>query len=561
MLFAGLDDTSDLPFVRVAGVTQKVTLEVHSSYGDDATAADQLGIALGRMSENRPLWQQPAGIVVTALVALGAVIALTRTRGRAAFVLLVLFVVAKGLLWTAIIPPFQSPDEPGHFAYAQFMAESHGIPIRDNTRFGDTNLTSEEVRSLGVAMHINAYAFGDRSDYGPAGREQFDALAGLSGVDDDPHGNGPAAGYTPVYYAPAAALYALWNARVDQRVQIVRWWSIALGVVLALAVFAIGRRLFPGSEAVAIALAVAVSAQPMISQQSAVVNNDAMVIACGAVCLLLALDLLRAVPERGRRLAFWSAFALGLTVLAKSFGVVLVPVVFLGWLVGRMRTQKADRPPLIREALGAAAGLAVTYGAWAIIARSIGFKSATLGDFSSDGLAHPLSGYLRLLKHDSFQFIRANLVDQLWGVFGWLRAPLPRWILTSIGWLTLVVGVIAIVWVVRGLLDALRRVRTRDWAGFDLDGTTVGAMLLGTIVGTVVLLYAIEFTIYRINGDYVLQGRYFLVMLPALLLLPVMAVPRLVPRLSATVVSTAIAVGMVALNVISVAVIVEHFYL
>jgi hypothetical protein len=40
-----------------------------------------------------------------------------------------------------------------------------------------------------------------------------------------------------------------------------------------------------------------------------------------------------------------------------------------------------------------------------------------------------------------------------------------------------------------------------------------------------------------------------------------MAVPRLVPRLSATVVSTAIAVGMVALNVISVAVIVEHFYL
>jgi hypothetical protein len=300
----------------------------------------------------------------------------------------------------------------------------------------------------------------------------------------------------------------------------------------------------------------------MISQQTASVNNDAMVIAASAVCLLAALELCRPTPERWHRLTFWTAFAVGIAVLAKSFGAAMAPVVFLGWLIGRWRTPKAQRLRLRREIGAAAAGVLVTYGAWSVIATLTGFRASTLGDFGSSTAPTSLRDYLHTLRLEHFKLIRVTLVDQFWGDFGWVRAPLPGGLRTVIGCTLLLGSALVAAWVVREIVTMAGMHRRRDWTGWSLDGVAAGLLMVGTVVAVLVLLYGIEFEIFRSTGGlYILQGRYFLAAIPAVFALPALAVHRLWPRVSFASATVVMAAAMVALNTVSAAIVVEHFYL
>ena len=150
-------------------------------------------------------------------------------RGRAAVVLLIVLAVSKGLLWAAIVPPLEAPDEPAHVAYAQFMAEAHRLPQRNVVQLGlsPRQFYSPQLNSMVAALHQDSQATGDRPDFPPGGDPS--AVEQADEQSPEANGNGAAAGYPPVFYLPAALLYAVTPGSLVHQIEVMRWWSIALG--------------------------------------------------------------------------------------------------------------------------------------------------------------------------------------------------------------------------------------------------------------------------------------------------------------------------------------------
>jgi hypothetical protein len=564
VVWGGTDPDGKLPPAQFGGNTLTVSFELHSGYGGDHHAWDQVTLALRRLAQYRPWFQQPTAVVVTALVAIAALLLLVVTRGKRVMLLIIVLAVAKGLLWSAIVPPLEAPDEPAHVAYAQFIAVAHRIPKRNVFQLGlpPAQFYSPQVTSLVDALHQDSQATGDRPDFLPNGDPSaVEAAAHESPVSN---GSGAAAGYAPVYYVPAAVLYRLTPGSLLHRIEVMRWWSIALGALAGALTLLIGRRLFPRHEAAAIALAVACVLQPELSQQTSVVNNDALAIAAGAACLLVALELVRPATSRSRWLCALGGVALGIAAF-KSFGIVLAPVLLVGWLLGRARTPRGDRPPLWREVAQTMAGLAVTYGAWAAYATVFGFQGASLSDITPTDGPKSWSKYVELLQRDWYRAIRLNWVDQLWGDFSWIDTPFPTWVQTTMLICMIAAIVVVLVWAGMALTRLVRpRLRHRRAAiPADVAETWSHIVVCAVaVLATLVFFVGLGFLNFHKTGrNDLIQGRYALMLLPAMFAAPTLALRSLWSKISPVVPLSVAASAMVALNIGAIALIVERFYL
>jgi hypothetical protein len=415
----------------------------------------------------------------------------------------------------------------------------------------------------------------DRPDYDDSG----DGPAkGLLGDVTDRRGsqNGTAAGYSPAYYLVPAALERL-PGTIDERLSYMRLWSVALGAATVWLSYRIGLRLFPHHHGAAVLLAVSVALQPMLAQQTAVLNNDAGLVAAGALCTLLALQLTdrRRVPEwaggeerrrvRSFPVPWWAGVAAGLAMLAKPTGVAWLAVLAVAWLVGRRR--HGSWPSWWREIAQAGAGLACTYGLWAVYARLGHYPGVGYGTASTP--ERGLGALLRETSRSHFFVLRANWVDEFWGSFSYLTVPLPRWVQPVLLLATLVGMVLFVAWAFRAVRDvAALRATPGPWTGtpalrqpggVDLAAhTTICVIAVAATVSGLLFLMAQYFHQY---GRFdLIQGRYALMILPALLALPSLFLRRLAPRLSPAVPLAVMAAGLFALHVLSLAVVVDAFY-
>jgi hypothetical protein len=560
VVWGGQDAEGLLPSAQFGDTSLGVSFEIHTDYGGDHHAWDQVSTALRRLSQYRPWFQQPSVVVFLALAALAAIVALVVVRGRWVIAVLILLAVSKGLVWAAVVPPLEAPDEPAHVAYAQFMAEAHRIPKRNVFQLGlpEGQFYSPQLTSLIAALHQASQAPGDRPDYQPGGDPRAVEEAGAQ--SPDANGNGAAAGYPPVFYLPAALLYALSSGPLLHQIEVMRWWSIALGAMAGVLALFIGRRVFPRHESAAIALAIACVLQPELSQQTAVVNNDALAIVGGAACLLVALHLVRPADKRSRWLCALGGAALGIT-LFKSFGIVLAPVLFVGWLVGRFRTARAARPSVLLEIAQAVGGLAVTYGAWAVFAALFGFQGASLSDLTPSDQPKTLAAYIHVLQKDWYRAIRLNWVDQLWGDFSWIDTPFPSWVQATLLVLSLAAVAVVVAWIVQVVVRLVRgRLRTTEADVIERWAQTLVCAL--SVVATFVFFIGLGFLNFRKTGrNDLIQGRYALMLLPAMLAAPTLALWSLWPRMKPVVPMATAAAAMTALNIGAVMLVVERFYL
>ena len=547
-----------LPPAELDGKALPISAELHTAYGDDRLAAQQVGKALDRIDGYGPFWHHPAFVILVALVALGCLVALAGSAGRLGLVLLVCFAASKGLLWSTVVPPMEGPDEKAHFAYAQFMAEQRRIPRRGEDQLGIHRAYSEVVE-LGVdrVYHQTSQWPGNRPDFSDEGRRRAEQV--LSGAAIDAGGSSAAAGYSPYYYAPAAALYLIAPADLDQQVGAMRLWSVGLGVAAAWLAVLIGRRLFPGSPRAALALGVACAAQPMLSQQMAIINNDGMVIVAGFACLLVALEL--AQPSPHRRLPFLGGLAVGMAVATKPFGIAWAPVLVAGWAVGRMRTPASDRRPWIGDVVRAGAGAAATYGAWLVTSILLDLPATAVQTFNPEPGPRTLKNFIDLHTRNAFKPLRDRWIDQFWGNFGGLTLPMPQWVqalLTTAAVLT--VAALA-AWLV---VTAVRVARARAAALEDdeVDAIVHTGLCAFAVLVTLGVLHAADFLQYRENGRLeLLQGRYALMVVPAALALPALFVKRFAPKVSVAAVVATTAAAVVALNMLGLTLIVERYYL
>ncbi len=550
------------PTVPVAtysdGQVATQAVELHTEYGDDAIAAAQIGTALDRIGEYGPPWQRPIFLVTLVFASLAMIAGIALAPRRWALVLLILFVVSKGLFWSAIIPPLLGPDEGAHFAYAQLIAVNHEIPKRGQPQ-GPFGAYSHELDVGWFVFHQpSTPAPGNRADFGPGAivsRAQLEDAA----RDQNANGSMASAGYTPAYYAVPALIHALTPGTLDVRIGVMRLWSIALGAVTVWASVLIGRRLFPGHDAAALLLGAAVGLQPMLTQQTAIISNDAMIIALGAVCTLIALEL--ASPTRSRWWAAWAGLAFGVAMLAKPLAVAFAPVLFIAWVLGRARGARVGR--WWWEAAAAVLGVLATYGAWTVFATVFGYGGIGLDPATTTAALGPLD-FLHALKADSFLAVRANWVDQLWGDFGWLDHPFPPLVQGIIIGALLVGSALVLAWCVVSARDAWRaRRHDGPWSTAEGARVAVGTTVcLLVVLATLAELYVLMFDAFRRFGSLnFIQGRYALMAAPAILVLPVMVLRRLAPRVSPVLTMAVVAGAMAVLNVIGAGLVIEAFYL
>jgi hypothetical protein len=124
--------------------------------------------------------------------------------------------------------------------------------------------------------------------------------------------------------------------------------------------------------------------------------------------------------------------------------------------------------------------------------------------------------------------------------------------------LALIAGALVVISALVRLMCDLRP-RRASWR--DDEVVHFGLVML-TALSTAVVLYAVTYVTFKHTARLeLLQGRYALLALPAILALPVLGLGRLAPRLSQVIPMVVIAAAMVVLNAIGLAVVAEHFYL
>lgn len=236
--------------------------------------------------------------------------------GLAAAALVATYVLARAVTLADAVPPWQGPDEPGHAEYALLLAEGRMPPAEGDPRLERRILASME-----------RHAFYDHLGIAPPARppRAFSDVARLGG---DPT---QMASETPVGYVPyALAAAAAGTADVGAALGAMRLVSAALVVVVVLLAYLAAREVMGARTAVAAAGLVA--AAPALGFAGAVVNNDLIAAALGALWFAVL-----AHGMRGRAKARTVVLLLGIALLAaaaKRTGLYLVPMtaVAAGWL-------------------------------------------------------------------------------------------------------------------------------------------------------------------------------------------------------------------------------------
>ena len=233
--------------------------------------------------------------------------------------LLAALTLLHGLLYIALLPPWQTPDEPTVFEYAALVG--HPPPTPPN------NL--EDAR---------ASFFMPRQ------------------VGSDP----------PLYFVLAALpLKLLGGSAIEQQLLALRLLGVLITTATVLCAYAAARELLPRARGFALAVALGMALQPMFVFIGAGAGNDSLANLIGAAACWLVIRLLRfgvSLRPAAALLALLLAGALTKRTLLPE--TLLLTLLALGWLFAQI--VRAPRG----LAAGALALLALGAGAWATVALS-----------------------------------------------------------------------------------------------------------------------------------------------------------------------------------------------
>lgn len=437
----------------------------------------------------------------------------SRRRSRLPTAAWACFAVAllNGIAWGLIIPLFQTPDEPGHVAYVQYVAETGKPPTG---RSGVSHFSDEQRSLLDVLLWKQIQRRKDNRVPGTATYRrnlERDVDAGLDRV-----GGG---GYTtdtnnpPLYYFGAAAVYHLSpSSALPDRVHLLRLFSALLAAVTVLFVFLFVRELLPSTPWAWTIGALAVAFQPMFGFTSSGVTSDTVLYAASAgIFYLFALAFRRGLTVP-RGAAIGALAMIGL--LSKTTMLGLAPGIGFGLLVLVLRTDGDGRRRAIRGALAALAIAAVPAVIYVALNSTVwdrglwfgreglppvkdipvpgsgsapGSGGATQTESANllEGISYMWQFYLpRLPFMESYfsQYQLRNLwFDGFIGEFGWLEFGFPQWVYH---WaLGLAFALLALVG--RQLVSLRDVLRSRLWELITYLGLMFGVLVLTAGTGYV----------------------------------------------------------------------------
>ena len=513
-----------------------------------------------------PWWVSTPALVIwfaaTAVSAVAAAVLAVR-RSRWTVALVGAFALFQALVWAAVIPIFNGMDEYQHVSYIQYLA-THNGPDSGLTR-GQANYSPQLVHVYEASNLF--YAWGaDRFDY-----SQISSLNGqLNQLPDRALVRPQVTQYPPGYYLAGALVYKLSPHTGLSQYYDVRLLSVALAVVGALGMAYFARQLFPRRALVATLVSLSALAHPMIAHQSAIINNDILVIAASMWALALATRALNA--RRPLRWLAGAGLATGVA-MAKPQGILIAAMVALALIVVSVRARSFKLA--FKGAALSAGGFIAVYIWWPIYRVIVGFGSVLAAPRPQVNLVNAGGGlamgavrqrslweqwqlFWNDQSADDYTLFKARWIKQFFGNFGWLDVFYPTRVYHLLAQAMELFAIICLIWVVqrcvRLVLNRLRplAVKADDAAGVSGDvaatdtaqsaeeGTVVtekrterqlGAKrnqtatwiwwCLALTVGYLVAINLLGF-IYSIMAghDDLLQGRYILPAVAGLYALP-----------------------------------------
>jgi len=355
--------------------------------------------------------------------------------------LCVLVACLNAIAWSIITPPFEVPDEQGHFAYVEELARLHRLPSSGTQEYASDEQTAiDDVESWRINLQPLQHALASRAQQQKLESDMASTAASSSaGVG----AAGVAATEPPLYYALQTIPYELGaSGGVLYQLALMRLLSALMAGVTVLFTFLFVRELLPSTPRAWTLAGLAVAFGPLLGFISGGVNPESMLCAVSAaVFYCLARGFRRALTPR-LALATGALTAAGL--LTKLNFVGLVPGVLLGLALLAMRSSRTLGARRAARALVPALALAAApVCAYAVINmlsnhHTLGIVSGTLA--SSAGHRSPLGEasyiwqlYLPRLPGMHTDFPDISPTRNLWfnglvGDYGFEDTFFPRWV-------------------------------------------------------------------------------------------------------------------------------------
>lgn len=457
--------------------------------GHERSLLASAGAIFSRAALFRPgivgAWTYPVllFVVLPLAWALSLLLLLRGSAGRPLFLRLRFLrpVLAVGLIafinaasWSLITPAFNAPDEPSHFAYAQYFAETGHGPSRVPS--AQAPYSTEQVLALNA---VDIYSqISNTLGHPPWLAVEQRQWQHVLATTPHPASNGggfteAASPHQPAYYALLAPAYlAVRSDSTFSQLTAMRLVSALLGAIVAMCAFGVVRELLPRQRVAAAAAGLLVAFHPMFGFISGAVNNDSGINAAAALSLYLVIRALR----RGLtwRLGLALGAVLAIAPFMKETAYEIYPAVAVGLLgVLWRRHRLRDVPAWVATA---GAFLAVRAG-WSLLQPV--FYPTVAGQPGGGGIAAASS--LSLAEHMPGRFLeylwelflpklsfmgnlfppgwpfKAIYLVRGWASFGWYTWSFPNWVYGGILAGMIGIGVLALSTGVRERLAAKAR--------------------------------------------------------------------------------------------------------
>ena len=472
---------------------------------------------------------------------------------------LLVIVAAVGMSWALAVPPWQSPDEVAHFAYAQSLGAGGRLP-------GDTNrlpVSSDQTLADG-AVGASRGAFypqtsppdWSRADWNAYLRDEHSAQRPSASNGGGPN---PASTNPPFYYGFADVAYLLDpGGTAFGRLYGMQFAGVVLLLISTVAAWLLAGEVFGRRRLAQLACAGVVGLLPMDTFISTSVNPDAMMITVWTLALWLGARLINHGGRAADAAALCAVTACAVLTKATSYALV-VPVV-LALAMAWWRRPSVERRPALRGLATAALALVLPIIGWLALAHAL-HRSAVNAVPNVTGAAFSIKEFLsyvwqfylpKLGFMYPFSVSRTGLgvytlwVNQATAGFGWLSVGVATWIYP----------------VAAGIVGAL--LLGSAWCvGPVLRRRNSLALFAFFLVALITLLGLLHVTDYRsvIYGDGpILQGRYLLPVVGLFGLAVGIVITRLPARWRAPSAGVVVC-GLLAFQLIALSAIVKGYYL
>jgi hypothetical protein len=328
-------------------------------------------------------------------------------RKRKTLALLLALSLTRGILYSAVTPPWQASDEPDHFQYVAFLVRYHRLPTRQD-------VAAEEWLQTQVYASMQESGFWARRAHTLAPQaleEEYRA----------------AVGHPPLYYLLGALLLAPFS-RCDlvAQLHILRLGSVLLGTLTVLVAYLTAQALFPEDASWQLVIPTFIAFLPMHAFITSSVNNDSLAELLVSLVIYSLLKILRNGLSWQRVMSIVCLLASGL--LTKRTTTFAIPLAVLTILLYCLRAKPLKSAPM-SEACRCPLHWLRRRGIWLLIASAIGLGLWTLTrvPFHYFHLLIEPQRYAPAVLRDYALFFLLTFAS-FWANFGWMNVPL------DLGW-------------------------------------------------------------------------------------------------------------------------------